>query len=122
MFHPVEEETILQGVRPSHQVWWICCPCSSEQGRGGMSQPVAECALRVLSCCLAVQHRCCEVCGIRLTLCSPQTTDFCGFMSKTELQAAAQPHCDASFTTVSVVAACTLEECTPNFGVLHTCI
>ena len=38
MFSLVEEKVLLQRVHPSRPVWWIRCPCGSEQGRGGVDE------------------------------------------------------------------------------------
>lgn len=58
-----EEEKILQRVCPSHPVWRIRCPRGSEQGRGGTSQPNAQCLPLHF---IAVQCRCWDVQGLRL--------------------------------------------------------
>ena len=70
-----------------------------------MSQPAAKCAL---VCCRTVHLGPLVQQGVwHKTGCIAhlQAANFCGFLSKTELQAAAQPHCDASFTTVSAITA-----------------
>ena len=70
-----------------------------------MSQPAAKCAL---VCCRTVHLGPLVLQGVWHKadyIAHLQAANFCGFLSKTELQAAAQPYCDTSFTTVSAITA-----------------